>query len=192
MKNLKKVTAGFLSLSLLTCVGATQAFADNTDITDLDKDGKQSITATVGTVATITGESYQVNLTWGSFKYNYEETWDANDHDIKGKWTRNDDTADKITITNNSSTTLYATLAFSTEESDTKYKGVSASYHATQDYTADATNPITVSKPTKGGAATAETVYVQLTGKPTEAPAQNDNIGTVTVTISDSQAQNQD
>lgn len=187
MKNLKKVTAGFLSLSLLTCVGATQAFADNKDITDLDKDGNQSITATVGTVATITGESYQVNLTWGSFKYNYEETWDANDHDIKGKWTRNDNGADEITITNNSSTILYAQLAFSTEESDTKYKGVSASYHATKDYTADATNPITLNRPNKGESATAEKVYVQLTGKPTDTPQKNDNIGTITVTISDSQ-----
>lgn len=190
MKNLKKVTAGFLSLSLLTCVGVAQVFAaegGNKNITALPN-GKEETTfdATVGTVTPLTGTTYNVNLTWGSFTYNYRETeWDTENHYIKGEWSRATDDADKITITNNSNKVLYATLDFN-PEADSNYKDVQAVYYSDSGYTVDAINPITLNQPTKGSTSIEE-VYIKLTGYPISTPDQNDKIGTVTVTVSDSQ-----
>lgn len=190
MKNLKKVTAGFLSLSLLTCVGVAQVFAaegGNKNITALTN-GKDQTTfdATVGTVTQLTGTTYNVNLTWGSFTYNYKETeWDTKNHYIKGEWSRATDDADKITITNNSSKALYATLDF-TPEADSNYKDVQAVYYSNSDYNVEAINPITLNQPTKGSTSIEE-VYIKLTGYPISTPEKNDKIGTVTVTVSDSQ-----
>ena len=190
MKNLKKVTAGFLSLSLLTCVGVAQVFAaegGNKNITALPN-GKEETTfdATVGTVTPLTGTTYNVNLTWGSFTYNYRETeWDTENHYIKGEWSRATDDADKITITNNSNKVLYATLDFN-PEADSNYKDVQAVYYSDSGYTVDAINPITLNQTTKGSTSIEE-VYIKLTGYPISTPDQNDKIGTVTVTVSDSQ-----
>ncbi len=190
MKNLKKVTAGFFSLSLLTCVGVAQVFAaegGNKNITELTE-GKDQTTfdATVGTVTPFTGTTYNVKLTWGSFTYNYKETgWDTDNHYIKGEWSRATDDADKITITNNSNKVLYATLDF-TPEADSNYKDVQAVYHSNSDYNIDAINPITLNQPTKGSPSIEE-VYIELTGEPASTPETNDKIGTVTVTVSDSQ-----
>lgn len=190
MKNLKKVTAGFLSLSLLTCVGVAQVFAaegGNKNITALTN-GKDQTTfdATVGTVTKLTGTTYNVNLTWGSFTYNYKETeWDTENHYIKGEWSRATDDADKITITNNSSKALYATLDF-IKGTDDNYKNVQAVYYSDSGYTSEAINPITLNQPTKESTSIEE-VYIKLTGYPISTPQNNDTIGTVTVTVSDSQ-----
>lgn len=198
MKNLKKVTAGFLSLSLLTCVGATQAFADSPITASGGIDTKE---ATVGTVKTAE-KIYNVEIAWGDFKYNYTEKWDTTQLKNIPEWKANTkspdlgvNASDKISITNNSNVAIKATFAFvpTSGESEKDYSGVSGKFYSDSEYEtsliAGNADALELEK-ASNGSPQKDIVYMKLTGKPTNVtPTPGDTIGTVTVTISEPQNQ---
>ena len=190
MKNLKKVTAGFLSLSLLTCVGATQAFADSPITASGGTDTKD---ATVGTVKTAE-KIYNVEIAWGDFQYDCVEKWNTTEFKYTHEWTRhtthstekNTEDSDKITITNKSNIAINAQFGFAPEK--TKYSGVSGKFYNDSGYgtplnTGD-DNDTTQLESAVGGSKS-DDVYMKLVGDSTSTPTNNDTIGTVTVTVSE-------
>ena len=194
MKNLKKVTAGFLSLSLLTCVGAAQAFAVNPITAE---GGTDTNKATVGTVKTAE-EIYNVEIAWGDFKYNYTEKWDTTQLKNIPEWEANIkstdpdvNASDKISITNKSNVAIKATFAFvptsGEGESEKDYSGVSGKFYSDS---AGETSLIAGNADAlelgeaSNGSPQKDIVYMKLTGKPTNlTPVTGDTIGTVTVTV---------
>lgn len=192
MKNLKKVTAGFLSLSLLTCVGATQAFADAGSKTITTTDSTEISKATVGTV-TNAEDSYNVEIAWGDLQYDCVEKWDTTKLKYTYEWTRhtthsnegNTEDSDKITITNKSNIAINAQFGFAPE---TKYSGVSGKFYNDSGYgtplNTGVNNDTTQLDSAVGGSKREDTVYMKLVGDSTRTPTNNETIGTVTVTVS--------
>lgn len=192
MKNLKKVTAGFLSLSLLTCVGATQAFADAGSKTITTTDSTEISKATVGTVKNAE-DAYNVKIVWGDLQYDCVEKWDTTELKYTYEWTRhtthsnegNTEDSDKITITNKSNIAINAQFGFAPE---TKYSGVSGKFYNDSGYetplNTGVNNDTTQLDSAVGGSKREDTVYMKLVGDSTSTPKNNETIGTVTVTVS--------
>lgn len=188
MKNLKKVTAGFLSLSLLTCVGAAQAFAVSPITAEGGTDTKE---AKVGTVTT--KEIYNVEIAWGDLQYDCVEKWDTTELKYTYEWTRhtthsneeNTEDSDKITITNKSNIAINAQFGFAPED---KYSGVSGKFYNDSGYgtplNTGVNNDTTQLDSAVGGSKREDTVYMKLVGDSTSTPTNNETIGTVTVTVS--------
>lgn len=189
MKNLKKVTAGFLSLSLLTCVGVAQVFADSPITASGGTDTKE---ATVGTVKTAE-DTYNVEIVWGDLQYDCVEKWDTTELKYTYEWTRhtthsnegNTEDSDKITITNKSNIAINAQFGFAPE---TKYSGVSGKFYNDSGYeiplNTGVNNDTTQLDSAVGGSKREDTVYMKLVGDSTSTPTNNETIGTVTVTVS--------
>ena len=190
MKNLKKVTAGFLSLSLLTCVGATQAFADAGKKTITTTDSTEISKATVGTVKTLE-DTYNVEIAWGDLQYDYVEKWDSTNYKSTHEWERHtkDSASDKITITNKSNVAIQAAFKFTPTTGEKDYSEVKGEYYSDSGYTAQLTfgddhNALTLDAASNGSKAPDGDAYMKLVGEPTSVvPAIGDTIGTVTVTV---------
>lgn len=184
MKNLKKVTAGFLSLSLLTCVGAAQAFAVSPITAEGGTDTKE---ATVGTVKALE-DTYSVKIDWGTLKYDYVEEWNTTDFTSTHKWQASAKDSDKITITNNSNVDIKATFAFVSASEGKNYSGVSGKFYSDSEYqiplNAGNNDALTLDKASNGSKAPTGDAHMELKGDPTDTPAAGDTIGTVTVTVS--------
>lgn len=196
MKNLKKVTAGFLSLSLLTCVGATQAFADAGSKTITTTDSTEISKATVGTVKALE-DTYNVEIAWGDLQYDYVEKWDSKNYKSTHEWERHTKestsdsikASDQITITNKSNVAIQATFKFTPTTGEKDYSEVKDEYYSDSNYTtkltSDNNKALTLDAASNGSQAPTDDAYMKLTGEPTSVvPAIGDTIGTVTVTVS--------
>ncbi len=190
MKNLKKVTAGFLSLSLLTCVGATQAFADAGKKTITTTDSTEISKATVGTVKTLE-DTYNVEIAWGDLQYDYVEKWDSTNYKSTHEWERHtkDSASDKITIINKSNVAIQAAFEFTPTTGEKDYSEVIDEYYSDSNYTTKLPSgnnkALTLDAASNGSQAPDGEAYMKLIGEPTKvAPAIGDTIGTVTVTVS--------
>ena len=200
MKNLKKVTAGFLSLSLLTCVGATQVFAKSPITASGGSDSKQ---AKVGALQTVQN-TYSVKIDWGDLQYDYVEKWNTTEFKNTHEWTRHTthssggdtedsnktEDSDKITITNNSNVAIKATFKFAPATGDKNYSGVSGKFYSDSGHVtplnAGKEDALELEKASNGLKAPEGDAYMKLTGEPTNVtPTPGDTIGDVTVTISE-------
>lgn len=196
MKNLKKVTAGFLSLSLLTCVGATQAFADSGSKTITTTNSTEEISkAKVGDIKTAE-DTYNVEIAWGDLQYDYVEKWDGTKYKSTHEWERHTKestsasikASDQITITNKSNVAIQAAFEFTQTTGEKDYSEVIDEYYSDPDYTARLTsgnNKALTLDAASNGSTHDDNVYMKLIGEPTSVvPAIGDTIGTVTVTVS--------
>lgn len=108
--------------------------------------------------------TYDVDVSWGSLAYTYTDpVWNAATHSYSGGgWTVDEDGGDKITLTNNGTSSVTARLTYTTERTD-----ITGSFDQSElilEAEASATAKLT------------------LSGKPSEELNQT-AIGTVTVTL---------
>ena len=170
---MKKLFAIVLTLALVLALGTT-VFATVDETLDAAGSVNTNVTATV--TNTPVGDTYCVDVTWGSlaFAYGSTTTWDAEQHKevTEAGWALTDSYQTVATVDNHSNIAVTASIGF--EEADgTNY---TAAFQAASQNLAAATE--------QGGATTASfAMRVGGTGASGAAPANNAVLGTITITL---------
>ena len=177
MKKFKKISAGLLSLTLLACIGTSQAFAY--DINSATEGSNKANKEAKVNVFDPADPEYRIDITWGALTYNITELWDESNHTLTHEWASTaSGSDDKITVSSSSNLPAKATLSFSGSKIEGKpdYSAVNGQF-----------SPSAIINLAKAdGEAKTGSATMSLSGSPTYdtvAPATDDVIGTVTVTI---------
>lgn len=187
----KLFSAGLAAVFVLSCASAAMA-GDIQAITEKEGTAGHEVYATYKPVAdplTV----YSVDIKWGSMEFTYIapatiRTWNPQSHSYtettakEGRWT-NEEGANKVSLENRSNKALTATI---TAETTGEYTGITAQAADETLSLADASIGATTEIP--GNVSKAETT-ISLKGALTKIDAKKTPIGSVTVTIKDTEVQ---
>lgn len=186
---MKKIVVFCLAISLMFTLSATVIAAD-TEINDTNSSSTQDVTASYN-AAEETEKIYQVDITWGSMEFVYNEAyqgvWNPETHvyenATEGGWTCEVD-ANKVTVTNHSNDSIVVKMENSIK---TEYQSTIAEMYWTNENEekiislalGNADNGLGVNG---AGKETSGVMYLNLSGTMNETSGKT-TIGTVTVTL---------
>lgn len=124
---------------------------------------------------------YKVEVTWGSMEFTYTEakTWNPENvsyelDEANSGWTPSEPDRNKITVTDQGYDPVQVTYGYT--QTDT---AVSGAFYQDTSGTMPVNSPVTLDLETKR----TDTVYLHLSGKPTDQSGNSATLGSVTITI---------